>query len=436
MPNARTHQDMLQVCCGICGIKKNPNQLRKITENILSKIKQINGYNDYNLYDERYPKVICESHINAVYDKIKNPTSTRFNFPENLPPFKDITLPHASTRTTPTGYNEDHSCFLCDQNVVGRPKENKESVSSKKHCSLCYQPIGRGISHPCKTSTKKTVQLLTNTIQSMDAKIKDRVTGNIIKSKYDSNTPSPSQVLNLHTAGRSTRVLINPKLNKDSNIVSKNTLDQIRTQAGLSIRQTNLLTGGLRTNLGRSVIPPYYREHVSESNHLLDKFYKHEKINFIGGDSSETKDFWAVWASMCPLIEVIISARNLNPQDKYFIKIMGDSGQNKTKICFLVMPLEDPFSLVRKRHTYAEGGSLGRGFQYSGINKCIMSFCAPVIKETYTNLQKIFELIKVEEVFMKFENVIFTGDLKFLNEMYGIMEGSSRHPCLYCTAVA
>ena len=183
----------------------------------------------------------------------------------------------------------------------------------------------------------------------MDAKIKDRVTGNLIKSKFDSNTPSLSQVLNLHTAGRSTRVLINPKLNKDSNIVSKNTLDQIRTQAGLSIRQTNLLRGGLRTNLGRSVIPPYYREHVSESNHLLDKFYKHEKINFIGRDSSETKDFWVVWPPMCPLIEVIISARNLNPQDKYFIKIMGDSGQNKSKICFLVMPLEDPFSLVRKK---------------------------------------------------------------------------------------
>ena len=42
MPNtARTHTDMLQLCCGICGKKKKPSCLRTITENILTKIKSI-----------------------------------------------------------------------------------------------------------------------------------------------------------------------------------------------------------------------------------------------------------------------------------------------------------------------------------------------------------------------------------------------------------
>ena len=48
----------------------------------------------------------------------------------------------------------------------------------------------------------------------------------------------------------------------------------------------------------------------------------------------------------------------------------------------------------------------------------------------------IFNLIKINDVFATFENVILTGDLKLLNEVYGLMEGSSKHPCLYCTAEA
>ena len=42
--SARTHFDMLEVCCGVCGQKKKPTQLRKITENILSNIKLIHEY--------------------------------------------------------------------------------------------------------------------------------------------------------------------------------------------------------------------------------------------------------------------------------------------------------------------------------------------------------------------------------------------------------
>ena len=65
-----------------------------------------------------------------------------------------------------------------------------------------------------------------------------------------------------------------------------------------------------------------------------------------------------------------------------------------------------------------------------------MCFCAPEIKEHHWNMEKIFDLIKLDDVFASYENVILTGDLKMLNEIYGLMEGSSKHPCLYCTAEA
>ena len=35
---AKSHSDMLQLCCGICGLKKNPQQLRLICECVLSRL--------------------------------------------------------------------------------------------------------------------------------------------------------------------------------------------------------------------------------------------------------------------------------------------------------------------------------------------------------------------------------------------------------------
>ena len=40
----------------------------------------------------------------------------------------------------------------------------------------------------------------------------------------------------------------------------------------------------------------------------------------------------------------------------------------------------------------------------------------------------------MKELFSLYENFIFTGDLKILNEVYGIIEASSKHPCIFCDA--
>ena len=121
--SARTHQDMLQVCCGICGIKKNPSQVRKITANVLMKTKKIPGYTDYNLNDDRYPKVVCQQHYSTVQERssAKSPGEYKHKLPDKPPFFNKTQLPHAFTRSTPTGYKDDHTCFLCEQNKGGRP---------------------------------------------------------------------------------------------------------------------------------------------------------------------------------------------------------------------------------------------------------------------------------------------------------------------------
>ena len=64
--------DMLQICCGICGIKKKPDQLRKISDLTLERIKTIEGYEEYDINDDRYPKMICKEHDQAVRERYNN----------------------------------------------------------------------------------------------------------------------------------------------------------------------------------------------------------------------------------------------------------------------------------------------------------------------------------------------------------------------------
>ena len=68
MPNkAKEHVHMLQIYCGICGQKKTQKQLRKLTNHILMQIKCIDGYREYSLSDDRFPKMICNKDWNAVH---------------------------------------------------------------------------------------------------------------------------------------------------------------------------------------------------------------------------------------------------------------------------------------------------------------------------------------------------------------------------------
>ena len=117
MPNqARNHKDMLQICCGICGIKKDPSQVKPITTHILERIKSIPNYKNYDLLDDRYPTVVCIEHCSAVIERAtdKLEISYKFRLPNISPPFNEIPLPHATTRNTPSDFNDDHKCFLCD----------------------------------------------------------------------------------------------------------------------------------------------------------------------------------------------------------------------------------------------------------------------------------------------------------------------------------
>ena len=182
----RTHIDMLQICCGVCGKRKNAHCLRKITDNILSKIKSIQGYEDYNLCDERYPKMICKQCYFPVHERYSNSTAINFKYklPDEIPNFKAISLPSMPTRSELVGYREHHDCFICDQNKVGRPK----ICDKPKVCSKCSSKIGCGIPHPCNP-----VEYIVNAVQELDSNTQNKVIQSLTKIKSDQNNNIASE---------------------------------------------------------------------------------------------------------------------------------------------------------------------------------------------------------------------------------------------------
>ena len=67
-----------------------------------------------------------------------------------------------------------------------------------------------------------------------------------------------------------------------------------------------------------------------------------------------------------------------NNTDDYLIKVMADTGQGSTNICFCICPImvSCGLDLKKKITTCADGGILSQASPWSGLNKCIMCLCA------------------------------------------------------------
>ena len=57
-------------------------------------------------------------------------------------------------------------------------------------------------------------------------------------------------------------------------------MDQILSQAGLSLNQTRVISGEIRASLGKSSISSHYRNRASASIHLLEEIFNYELQKF------------------------------------------------------------------------------------------------------------------------------------------------------------
>ena len=85
---------------------------------------------------------------------------------------------------------------------------------------------------------------------------------------------------------------------------------------------------------------------------VLGEFYMCENQVFVSetksGLVSVSKELWTVWSPIAPLVNKVMTERKVEDSSDYLIKVMEDTGQGKTKICFCICPLYENKRQKRK----------------------------------------------------------------------------------------
>ena len=98
-------------------------------------------------------------------------------------------------------------------------------------------------------------------------------------------------------------------------------------------------------------------------------------------------------------------------------KVGIDGGGGFFKVCL---------SLYDKDKSEKKGD--GR-FLYTGVKKIFLLLICPEIKESYSNVRDILQLLKISDML---PNCTYSVDLKLANIMAGIQAHGSTYPCIWC----
>lgn len=224
---------------------------------------------------------------------------------------------------------------------------------------------------------------------------------------------------------------------------STESLDNFQVNTGASSRQMKKVTNFLRSNAGKHSVPAYYNTtHVNENSKKLENVYQSGIFEFEVGQKTNVKEKRpVVWADSEELLQAVLKARNVN--DGVEIKVMADGGQGFFKISMTVLPKnyspeldcsindsesdDDSNFPKKKRSTYAEGGSVGKDAKLTSVNKLIMLCIVPEIKESYENIEILFNLTNINNIPFK-----FVSDFKIILIVNGQQTATSMYPSPYC----
>ena len=123
------------------------------------------------------------------------------------------------------------------------------------------------------------------------------------------------------------------------------------------------------------------------------------------------------------LLERIIEKRNLNGE--ICIKVMADGGQGSFKIGLSVFSEnefdsdEDNQKLIKK-NLYSTGGVVNKEMALTSVYKLILLCVVPGMKETYSNIQTLFELTKINNIPFK-----FAADFKVILMVNGLQTATA-----------
>ncbi|CAH0556510.1 unnamed protein product [Brassicogethes aeneus] len=333
---------------------------------------------------------------------------------------------------------------------MGQEVTNQKQ-KSEPICQICFQKTGKGIRQKCsKTYAHRNVK---DIVEKLPKKQKEHVVVSSLKSCIDdqaancgtstSSSRYQNAEIKLSTCGLIARIVINPKMAKDP-FFSENNLDNFQSNTSSSLNQMETLTNFIRSCAGKNAVPAKYRLHASKNSKILSSFYKQGLYEFETNEKREEQNRAIVWADAEELVKAVIEKRNYIGKPE--IKLMADGGQGFFKICLTILPenyssvlnkglagnqeiVEDEINAMDqgKRSTYAEGGRAGKRGKLSGLQRLIIVYMVPQIKESYDNIKFLFDLTQINKISFK-----FVSDLKVTLLVNGFQTATATYPCPYC----
>ncbi|CAH0560139.1 unnamed protein product [Brassicogethes aeneus] len=472
MPNPCNHRcdhnENRKKICAPCGrkISLGSKMLEhfRITDHHELLIKQFINAN-FDLSNPKFPSGICVTCRQILQEHERGIVRRSV---KNMPNYEDICLPK-ETRNTPisksfcncyiclTGRHQGHInikkklpvCKTLDLSIKITPnngmygsqnssitqipkKETMKPIDQKTLtiCQVCYQEVGKGKNHPCirdssnnKAQARQNVQELAS---ALPKKQQEQLCVSLLSQKIEnmkSSTADFQNIVSLSTQGRKKTIFL--KASDKPKTISVESLNDYQVISGASGKQMKNLSHFIRDNMGRKAVPAYYSVEVSKRAKLLAELYHHDVLDFDVEKCLVKQRRPVVWGNAEEILQNIIDRRNLI--GNYGVKVMADGGQGFFKISMSVIPKSYISECLSDQHGESSSSKKIKIDKCTSVHKLTILALVPNIKETYENLKILFDLVKINDISIK-----FVSDFKLLLLVNGQQTATSLFPCPYC----
>ena len=306
-----THGQNRAKICSVCHEKPIPNDSNRIVteENYASRIRKFVN-RDYNSNDRHCSKGLCAPCRNKLLEAEKN-EQLEFDKRKPTPEFPDpldysqMNFPLLTRSSGVTDLDDlvDCECFYCvnardhvgiaGTAYVGRhggrfPNLIRVPVPKPyKLCQICWQVIGRGISHPQPCSSSSSTRSGNALgILNTDQKAKEKVASSTIREKQ-AEAPKGATSVALATGGNKEMKVPLPSSSKNNAQMQVQDVQNMMGDANLSLNQTNTVQKHIRQAFGRKSFTPNSKADLSNQDKSLEKFFTSVRRNMDSHDSAE-----------------------------------------------------------------------------------------------------------------------------------------------------
>ena len=474
MPNtSKTHDENRSKVCLLCFQRdknirsaESPENLRRIHEYF---------FENYDPSDLKLPIGIC-SCCNRKLLNLENKKLGKDKdkpLPEVILPdpvdFSKLKFPASITRSR-GGDLQNCDCDICEiareeifknpklkgtkgfKTTLGRPRKDIPRLPTPrpiKKCQRCDQVVGRGIPHP-QPCTITDLRRNTHLNSLKDPLGRAYQAGQVVKELAEAAgsskfIPVPSRnggSLNLSFDKPSTSRALFP----DNKPISVKEFDKLAEKLHISHNQEEDLAQCFRGWKGANVFEANLSTRLLEKRRTGAEFFTVEKFEMdVAVDRANPgqfkREFRPVFycKNVIELFKFVAHRRGYHPQTD-LIELFGcDKGGKilpSVKKVVNIKKVVDEFSSPSckgKRSSYQQG-AFPKAFKDSGVNRTIVLALAPYCCESYSNLEVISKILKLDYTLLKSPSD--TNDLLCSPKFCGVGTAASTYPCHVCEMAA